>query len=160
MGHTVVVAHSVVLVLCRLAGIIVDIIQQYHSRVGGPCQQLADNTLVGLLPEGDFQIVDAEIHHYKIRLVHQHIGHGSGNAIVGTGAADATVDVVELRLRKGIHEPLVHPESVGVAGLGGKAALRDGTSQKADGQFLPCRGTAEQFFQTSKIGRIHSKTPP
>ena len=126
----------------------------------GPCEQLTDNTLVGLLPEGDVQIVDAEIHRHKIRLVHQHIGHGTGNAIVGAGAADAAVDIVKLRLRKGIHEPLVHPESVGITGLGGKAALGDGTAQKADGQLLPCRGTAEQFFQTSKIRRIHSKTPP
>lgn len=160
MWHAVVVAHGVVLVLCGGSGIVVYVIQQYHRRVGGPCKQLADNTLVSLLPEGNFQIVDAEIHHYEIWLVHQHIGHGTGNAVQRICAADAAVDVVELRLRKGIHEPLVHPERIGVAGLGGKAALRDGTAQKTEGQFLPCCCTAKQFFQASKIGRVHSKTSP
>ena len=116
MWHAVVVAHGVVLVLCGGSGIVVYVIQQYHRRVGGPCKQLADNTLVSLLPEGNFQIVDAEIHHYEIWLVHQHIGHGTGNAVQRICAADAAVDVVELRLRKGIHEPLVHPERIGVAG--------------------------------------------
>ena len=160
MGHTVVVAHGVVLVLCRLAGIVVNVVQQHHRRAGGPCQQLADNALVGLLPEGNFQVVDAEIHHHKVRLVHQHIGHGAGNAIVGAGAADAAVDVMKRRFGKGIHEPLIHPESVGVAGLGGKAALRDGAAQKGDSQFLPCRCAAEKLFQPKKVRCVHSKTPP
>lgn len=66
-------AHGVVLVLCRLSGIVINVVQQHHRRVGGPCEKFADNALVGLLPEGNFQIVDAEIHYHKIRLVHQHM---------------------------------------------------------------------------------------
>ena len=160
MWHAVVVAHGVVLVLCGGSGIVVYVIQQYHRRVGGPCKQLADNTLVSLLPEGNFQIVDAEIHHYEIWLVHQHIGHGTGNAVQRICAADAAVDVVELRLRKGIHEPLVHPERIGVAGLGGKAALRDGTAQKTEVSSCPAAARRSSSFKRAKLDVFISKTSP
>lgn len=155
MGQAVPAAQLIVAVLVRIAGVVVDVVQQHHRRGGGTGQYLPQDPLVGLPPQGVANVVDTEVHHHEVRAVHQQVLPRPGGAEVGAGAPNPGVDVVEPGPGEGLLPPAEHPVCVTALVNRGGTALGDGSAEESQGQLPALPGRAQAALQAREIRLSH-----
>ena len=134
--------------------VVKHVVYQKNRRIPRGAKDFPHQSLIGLPKMLRALIIDGKFHNYKVRSLRQKIRPHTRRAELRCRAADPSIAVDKLRLRKGLFPPCIH--TVGVARLRcrGKASLRDRTADKTDYQTLPAFCARHDLLHSTHISHI------